>query len=111
MIRMRTEVCAFLFAVSMGALLHAQSVDMLTGRVLDASGAAVPNAQVRVEIAGSATTVEGQTDGDGRFAVAVMADAPPTVVVPVPGLAPSFTPVPAGTRTVEVTLQAAPLFE
>ena len=92
------------------ASVAAQSVDTLSGRVLDASGASVADAAVRVEIAGR--MVGGaQTNGDGRFEVAVSADAARDVLVDAVGFAPSRTRVPAGTRTVEVTLQPAPFFE
>ena len=88
----------------------AQSVDTLNGRVLDASGSAIADANVRVEIGGS-LAADVRTDAEGRFQVGVRADGARDIVVTAPGFAPSETTVPAGERTVEVTLQAAPFFE
>ena len=92
------------------ATAAAQTVDTLTGRVLDSSGATVADAAVRVEVGGN-IEAETQSDADGRFQLAVAPDGNREVVVTAPGFAPSTTPVPAGERTVDVTLQAAPFFE
>ncbi len=92
------------------ASVAAQSVDTLSGRVLDASGASVADAAVRVQIAGRMVG-STQTNGDGRFELAVGADAARDVLVNAPGFAPYQTRVSPGTRTVEVTLQPAPFFE
>ena len=91
-------------------LAAAQSVDTLSGKVLDASGASVADATVRVQIAGSVAG-ETQTDANGRFEVAVPAGGAREVVVTAPGFAPASTSVAAGDRTLDVTLQAAPFFE
>ncbi len=91
-------------------LAAAQSVDTLSGKVLDASGASVADATVRVQIAGNVAG-ETQTDANGRFEVAVTADGKRDVVVTAPGFAPASTSVAAGERTLDVTLQAAPFFE
>jgi outer membrane receptor protein involved in Fe transport len=109
MIRIRAALCTLLIAASTAAL-SAQSVDMLTGRVLDASGAAVADAVVRIQVGGS-VAVETHTDSDGRFQAAVMADAVRQVVVTAPGFAPASTTVPAGVRTADLTLEPAPFFE
>lgn len=56
----------------------------VNGRVVDASGAGVPNAQVRVDITGSVTgtrSVTVTTAQDGTFAVDVTTDVPEYVVV------------------------------
>jgi len=103
----RFVAAALLFTAASAA---AQSVDTLSGRVLDASGASVADAAVRVEIAGRMVG-GGQTNGDGRFEVAVSVDAARDVLVNAPGFAPYRTRVSPGTRTVEVTLQPAPFFE
>jgi outer membrane receptor protein involved in Fe transport len=108
--RIITAVVALAIAASIGTSLAAQSPDQLTGRVIDPSGASVPNANVRIEVTGN-LVAETQTDANGRFEVAVTADATRTIVVTVPGFALSTTSAPAGTRTVDVTLQPAPLFE
>jgi outer membrane receptor protein involved in Fe transport len=109
-----TRIPAALFALVIAALtsapLAAQSPDLLTGRVTDPSGASVPNAAVRIEISGN-IVAETQTDANGRFEVPVTADTARTVVIAVPGFALSTTSAAAGVRTVEVTLEPAPLFE
>lgn len=88
----------------------AQSADRLTGKVVDASGGAVVDAAVRVQIAG-ALAVETQTDADGQFEVAVTGDGAREVVITAPGFAPSSTTLAPGAQTVEVTLEPAPFFE
>jgi outer membrane receptor protein involved in Fe transport len=88
----------------------AQSVDTLSGRVLDTSGASVADAAVRVEVAG-AVVGEARTDADGRFEVAVSADRARNIVVTAPGFASSQTTIPSDVRTIAVTLQPAPFFE
>src|SRR5262245_29729730 len=110
MTRIRAALFALVIAVSTSTPLAAQSTDLLTGRVTDPSGASVPNAAVRIEISGN-VVAETQTDANGRFEVPVTADAARTVVVVVPGFALSTTSAAAGARTVEVTLEPAPLFE
>jgi len=92
------------------ASVAAQSADTLSGKVLDPSGASVADADVRVQIAGTVAG-EARTDAGGRFEVAVSADGARDVLVTAPGFAASSTTVPAGARTVEVTLQPAPFFE
>jgi outer membrane receptor protein involved in Fe transport len=106
----RAALVVFAIAASTGSPLAAQSPDLFSGRVIDQSGASVPNADVRIEIAGN-TVAQTQTDANGGFEVAVTADAARTVVIAVPGFALSTTAAPAGVRTVEVTLEPAPLFE
>lgn len=106
-----TRLAAIIGALLCTATLAAaQSADTLSGKVLDTSGASVADATVRVQIAGSVAG-ETQTDAGGRFEVAVTADGARDLVVTAPGFAPSSTSVPAGERTVDVTLQAAPFFE
>ena len=92
------------------ASVAAQSADTLSGKVLDPSGASVADADVRVQIAGTVAG-EARTDAGGRFELAVSADGARDVLVTAPGFAASSTTVPAGARTVEVTLQPAPFFE
>jgi len=110
MIRIRAALFTLVIATSTVTTLAAQSVDLLTGRVVDSSGASVPSADVRIEIGGN-TVAETQTDANGRFEVPVTADTGRTVVVAVPGFALSTTSVTAGARSVDVTLEPAPLFE
>src|SRR5258705_9384349 len=96
-----------LLAIALTIAPAAQSADALTGRVLDQSGASVADAAVRVQSAGTLAG-ETRTDADGRFEVAVAADGALDIVVTAVGFAQSSTTVPAGARTVEVTLQPAP---
>jgi len=98
---------AVLFVATMAA---AQSADMLTGRVLDASGAAVADATVRLLVSGNAAA-ETQTDAEGRFALTLTGAGTRELVVTAPGFAPSSTAVPAESRSLDVTLQPAPFFE
>ncbi len=101
---------ALVGVVAIATTLAAQSADTLSGKVLDPSGASVADAAVRVEIGGTIAG-ETRTAADGRFDVAVAADAARDVLVTAPGFAPSSTRVPAGARTVDVTLQPAPFFQ
>jgi len=87
-----------------------QSADVLTGKVLDSSGASVADAAVRVNIGGS-VAAETQTDADGQFEVRVSADGARDVLVTAPGFAPFSTTVQPGARTVDVTLEPAPFFQ
>jgi outer membrane receptor protein involved in Fe transport len=88
----------------------AQSADMLTGRVLDATGAAVADANVRLTAEGS-TAAETQTDAEGRFMLTVAGGGARELVVTAAGFAPSSTVVPLEARSLDVTLQPAPFFE
>jgi len=106
--RLAAGVVAVLLCIA--TPVAAQSVDTLNGRVLDSSGGAVADADVRIHIGGT-IAAGARTDAEGRFQVAVRADGARDIVVTAPGFAPSSTTVPAGERTVEVTLQAAPFFE
>jgi outer membrane receptor protein involved in Fe transport len=103
----RLVAAAFVFTTASAA---AQSVETLNGTVLDASGAAVADANVRVQIGGT-VAADVRTDAEGRFQAGVRADGARDVVVTAPGFAPFSTTVPAGEQTVQVTLQAAPFFE
>jgi outer membrane receptor protein involved in Fe transport len=107
---MRLAAGVFVAALFAATPAAAQSVDTLNGKVLDASGAAIADASVRVQI-GGAVAADVRTDAEGFFQVGVRADGAREIVVTAPGFAPSTTTVPAGERTVEVTLQAAPFFE
>ena len=107
MTRILRAVFLVLFAATPAA---AQSVDTLTGRVLDASGAAVADANVRLT-AGGNTAAEAQTDAEGRFTVALGGTGVREIVITAPGFAPSSTIVPSEARSLEVTLQPAPFFE
>ena len=108
--RISVALVALVVSASLATPLAAQSTDLLTGRVTDPTGAAVADANVRVEIGGN-TVAETQTDASGRFEIPVMNDTTRSVVVVVPGFALSTTSAAAGVREVDVTLEPAPLFE
>ena len=110
MTRISVALVALVVSASLATPLAAQSTDLLTGRVTDPTGAAVADANVRVEIGGN-TVAETQTDASGRFEIPVMNDTTRSVVVVVPGFALSTTSAAAGVREVDVTLEPAPLFE
>ena len=88
----------------------AQTAVTLSGKVLDASGASVADAAVRVNIGGS-VAAETQTDANGQFEVRVNADGAREILVTAPGFAPFSTTVQPSTRTIDVTLEPAPFFE
>src|SRR5262245_47555626 len=82
----------------------------ITGMVLDASGAPVPNASVRLEASG-ATVAEYRTGNDGRFQFTIDAQPMLRIVVAAPGFAVTTEPVPAAGESIQITLQPAPFFE
>ena len=88
----------------------AQNTEGLTGKVVDASGAAVADASVRIQI-GGAVAAETQTDAAGGFTAPVKSDGAREVIVTAPGFAPSTATVAPGVQTVDITLQPAPFFE
>jgi outer membrane receptor protein involved in Fe transport len=87
-----------------------QSADVLTGTIVDGSGAPVTDAAVRVELSGT-TIGETRTTSDGRFEVGLPSAGGVRVIVTATGFAMSTTIVPAGTREIQVTLDPAPFFE
>ena len=76
----------------------AQTAVTLSGKVLDASGASVADAAVRVNIGGS-VAAETQTDANGQFEVRVNADGAREILVTAPGFAPFSTTVQPSTRS------------
>ena len=77
---------------------------------MDPSGAAVPNATVRLEMSGR-TVDEVRTGSDGRFRLKSEASGSLRVVVTAAGFAEIIVPVSLDSRDLQVTLQPAPFFE
>ena len=82
----------------------------ITGTVLDPSGAAVPNASVRLEASG-ATIAEYRTGNDGRFEFTSDAQGILRIVVSAPGFAQAIESAPAAGESIQITLRPAPFFE
>lgn len=100
----------FLFALFFNMAALGQSPGLITGTVVDPSGAAVPNATVRLEIS-SGPIDEFRTGSDGHFEFKAEVSGPLRVVVTAAGFAEVVTPVTANSRNLQVTLQPAPFFE
>ena len=77
---------------------------LITGAVVDPSGAAVPNATVRLEMSGR-TVDEIRTGSDGRFQLTFEASGSLRVVVNAAGFAEAIALVSLDSRYVQVTLQ------
>ena len=71
----------------------------ITGTVLDPSGAAVPNASVRLEASG-ATIAEYRTGNDGRFEFTSDAQGILRIVVSAPGFAQAIESAPAAGESI-----------
>src|SRR4051812_18830593 len=97
-------------ALAVTAAAGAQTTDSVSGRVIDGSGSPVGGASVRIQVGGS-IAAETQTNANGEFEAPVAQDVVREVIVNATGFAPFTATVPAGTRTVTVTLQPAPFFE
>ncbi len=100
----------WLFALALNVAVLAQSAGAVSGLVVDASGAAVPDATVRLEVSGRAID-QFRTGNDGRFAFNSSASGPLTIVVTAPGFVEVVMPVPADSSGLRVVLQPAPFFE
>ena len=90
--------------------MAAQSAAIISGTVLDPSGAPVPNARVSLEVAG-ATVTATTTGNDGRFQFVVESSAARRIVVTSPGFAQAAQTVDANASALEIRLQPAPFFE
>lgn len=107
---------AFLVAVLLtlatpGPLYGSGQPDTVSGTVTDSQGSTVPNATVRLEVAG-AVVFEVQTGTDGRFAFRTATADAVRVIVTAPGFAQSIVTLSGdGSRTVAIALQPAPFFE
>ena len=60
---------AFLISVAFCAVLQAQQLAVVTGKVADSSGAFVGSAEVTAKLSGSKVLLSGSTDAEGRFAL------------------------------------------
>lgn len=98
----------FAFALNVAAL--AQSGGVISGVVVDPSGALVPAATVRLEASGR-TIDQSRTGTDGRFAFNASDPGPLTIFVTASGFVEVVMPVPADGSGLRVVLQPAPFFE
>ena len=99
-----------LLALLLNGAALIQLPGLITGAVVDPSGAAVPNATVRLEMSGR-TVDEFRTNTDGRFQLKAEASGSLRVVVTAAGFAEFIAPVSLDSRYLQVTLQPAPFFE
>ncbi len=83
---------------------------LITGAVVDPSGAFVANATVRLEMSGR-TVDEVRTGSDGRFQLKAESSGSLRVVVTAAGFAEFIEPVSLDSRYLQVMLQPAPFFE
>ncbi len=100
----------WLFAFALYVTALAQSAGVVAGVVLDSSGAAVPNATVRLEMP-RRTLDQFLTGIDGRFEFHVTVSGPLSVVVSAAGFDEVAIPVTAEADNLRVMLQPAPFFE
>ena len=82
----------------------------ISGVVLDASGSAVPDATVRLEVSGTPVN-ELRTPTDGRFTFPGDIARPARVIVTATGFAPALADVPENSDDLRITLEPAPFFE
>src|SRR5262245_29671303 len=101
---------AFLFALVFNIAVPAQPAGVITGVVVDSTGAAVPNADVRLEMPGR-TIGQLRTGSDGRFEFKAAAPGALKVVVTAPGFVETSVAVSSDAGDLRVTLQPAPFFE
>jgi len=103
---MRALVLALLLS-SAGASGQA---GLVTGTVVDTSGAPIPNATVRLDVSG-ATMAEAGTGIDGRFALTASIPGGARIIVTAAGFAQAVEPVSNNDESLRITLQVAPFFE
>src|SRR5687767_8508541 len=99
-----------IFALLFNSAALIQLPGLITGTVVDPSGAAVPNATIRLEMSGR-TVDEIRTGSDGRFQLKAEGSGFLRVVVTAAGFAEFIAPVSIDSRHLQVTLQPAPFFE
>ncbi len=102
------QIILFTLFMSFGAAGQAGGV--LTGTVVDSSGAPIPDADVRLEAAGT-TVGEFRTASDGRFTITIVSPGPLRLVVTASGFAAATETVSDASRSLQVTLQPAPFYE
>ena len=107
----RTWLSVVALALLAAGAAQAQSRSTVAGTVLDPSGAPVPDATVRLEVAGNAIA-EFQTARDGRFEfTAPDASGAVRILVTATGFAQATQTATPGAQELRVTLQPAPFFE
>ncbi|MEP7308542.1 MAG: TonB-dependent receptor plug domain-containing protein [Acidobacteriota bacterium] len=102
-------VQAFVLALLLNTGATVQA-GLLTGTVVDSSGAPIPNATVRLDVSG-ATMAEAGTGSDGRFELKANAPRGARIVVRADGFAQAVEPVSDNYTSLRITLQVAPFFE
>ena len=100
---------AFVLALLLNAGAAGQA-GLLTGTVVDSSGAPIPNATVRLDVSG-ATMAEADTGSDGRFALKASVPGGARIVVTAAGFAQAVEAVSDNDASLRITLQVAPFFE
>jgi outer membrane cobalamin receptor len=83
---------------------------LLTGTVVDPSGAPIPNATVRLDVSGT-TMAEADTGSDGRFTLTASVPGGARIVVTAAGFAQAVEPASDSDGSLRITLQVAPFFE
>ncbi len=101
----------FVVALLLNLAGQGQPAGVISGTVVDSQGRIVPNASVRLEVAGTLVSeVSSATDGGFEFRTDVTGDL--RLIVTVPGFEQAIITLAAGAaRTVQVTLKPAPFFE
>ena len=99
-----------LLALLVNGATFMQLPGFITGAVVDPSGAAVPDATVRLELAGR-TIDEFRTGSDGRFQLKFDGSGSLRVIVNAAGFAEVITAASIDSRDIQVMLQPAPFFE
>ena len=85
-------------------------VPSIAGTVVDASGAPISDATVRLEVSG-AMVAEVHTASDGRFEFTLDVAGDARILAVAAGFAQASEPASSGNRSVQVRLQPAPFFE
>jgi len=106
----RLAALALGLALVTGGSVRAQSSTTITGTVIDPSGAALPDAAVRLEVSGASVS-EVRTASDGRFAFTADASDSVRLVVTAVGFAQGAVTVTGNAQDLRITLQPAPFFE
>jgi outer membrane cobalamin receptor len=101
----------FVVALLLAATGAGQAGNVISGVVLDGSGAPVPDAVVRLE-SGGRSIIEMRSGRDGRFAFPEGVPRAGRIIVTAPGFAPASQPVPDSSEgDIAITLEPAPFFE
>jgi outer membrane cobalamin receptor len=100
----------FLLSLLLVAAAASQAPPPIAGMVLDSSGAALPDAAVRLEVAGVPVN-ELRTGADGRFTFPGDVARPARIVVTAVGFASRTLDLPESGGELRLTLEPAPFFE